>query len=75
MGLEHGILSNPDTPRRFEENHQNAKDRDLKNIKREKTDDGNWTNRSQRILRGGGIRTQSRILYPEISFKNENEIK
>lgn len=75
MGLEHGILSNPDTPRCFEEKHQNAKDRDLKSVKREKTDDGNWTNRSQRILGGGGIITQSRILYPEISFKNENEIK
>lgn len=36
IGSEHGSLSNPDTPRCFEEK-QNAKDRDLRNIKK-KTD-------------------------------------
>ena len=37
IGLEHGSLSNPDTPRCFEKKHQNAKDRNLRNIKK-KTD-------------------------------------
>lgn len=36
IGLEYGSLSNPDTPSCFEEKHQNAKDRDLRNIKRKK---------------------------------------
>ena len=73
IGLEHGSLSNPDTPRCFEEKHQNAKGRDLRNIRRKKID-GNWTNRSQMILGDKGIRIQSRVLYPKTSFRNENEI-
>lgn len=42
---------------------------------RKKQTNGNWTNGSQMILGDKGIRIQPRVLYPKISFRNENEIK